>query len=89
MRLEKARDKRLDRPNATDEEKDAAQKKYEHAVSRPCELRGLCFCTRCKRCLNRDANSAPQMAAQVKRLVLGIGPLYTLTLEELRVEEEV
>jgi hypothetical protein len=60
----------------TDEQRAVALKQYNRAMAKPCEIRGLRFCTNCKRCLNRDANSAPQMAVQLKRLMLGMSPLY-------------
>ena len=67
--------KQLERAE-TDEQRAVAQKQYARAMAKPCEIRGLRFCTNCKRCLNRDANSAPQMAVQLKRLMLGMSPLY-------------
>jgi hypothetical protein len=59
----------------------------DRAMSRPCEIRGLRFCSGCKRCLNRDANSAPQMAVQLKRMLLGIGPLYKQDKKEVQTEK--
>ena len=65
----------------------AAKACFDRALSRPCEIRGLRFCSGCKRCLNRDANSAPQMAVQLKRLVLGAGPLHKVSKEDAELQE--
>ena len=74
-RLEERLGKQLEWAD-TSAQRVAARQRYDRAMGHPCEIRGLRFCNRCKRCLNRDANSAPQMAVQLKRLMLGMGPLY-------------
>jgi hypothetical protein len=65
----------------------SARQHYDRAMGRPCEIRGLRFCNGCTRCLNRDANSAPQMAVQLKRLLLGMGPLYKRSKQEEEVDK--
>ena len=80
-RLEERRRERLERAE-TREQRVKAVQWYERALSRPCEIRGLRFCSGCKRCLNRDANSAPQMGVQLKRLVLGLHPLHRVPPED-------
>ena len=70
----------------TTAQRDVAHQWYDRAMGRPCEIRGLRFCNGCQRCLNRDANSAPQMAVQLKRLVLGLAPLYRLSDEDGRLQ---
>jgi hypothetical protein len=60
--------------------------KFDRDLSNPVEIRGLRFCQSCGRCLNRDANSAPQMAVQLKRLLLGLGPLYKRNKTEEKIE---
>ena len=62
--------------SSTDAQKVAARRAFDFAMARPCEVRGLRFCSGCFRCLNRDGNSAPLMAVQLKRLLLGAGPLF-------------
>jgi hypothetical protein len=47
---------------------------------------GLRFCNSCKRCVNRDANSAPQMAVQLKRLLIGLGPLHRVSSEDAELQ---
>ena len=74
-RAEKAFASRMARA-ATDAQKVAARRAFDFAMARPCEVRGLRFCSGCFRCLNRDGNSAPLMAVQLKRLLLGAGPLF-------------
>ena len=64
----------------------AARQWHERALSRPCEIRGLRFCNGCKRCVNRDANSAPQMAVQLKRLLIGLGPLHRVSSEDAELQ---
>jgi hypothetical protein len=77
--LEKRLGERLARTDNVDK-KNSAMRGFERARKRPC------VCSGCKRCLNRDANSAPQMAVQRKRLMLEIGPLYKLTKKEQTIE---
>jgi hypothetical protein len=84
-RLELQRDKRLVLAD-TAEKRRKVREHFDRAMSRPCEIRGLRFCSGCKRCLNRDANSAPQMAVQLKRLLLGVGPLYKQSKVEQSIE---
>ena len=70
----------------TDEERDLAITKCERAIARPFEIRGIRLCKGCSRCLNRDANSAPQMAVQLKRLLVGAGALHKKSAAEKRLE---
>jgi hypothetical protein len=84
-RLEARLSERLARAD-TPAERRRAREWFERVLDRPCEIRGLRFCAGCSRCLNRDANSAPQMAVQLKRLLLGLGPLYTRTRAEERLD---
>ena len=63
-----------------------ASRRYPH-MSRPCEIRGLRFCHGCGRCLNRDANSAPQMAVQLKRLLVGAGPWHRVSKGDQEMQE--
>lgn len=84
-RLERRFEQRL-RLATTPVQRTAAKQWFDRALSRPCEIRGLRFCSGCQRCLNRDANSAPQMAVQLKRLLLGAGPLYKQNKTERQVE---
>jgi hypothetical protein len=79
--LDIKRAKRLEQC-ATPGDRAKVEQWYVSAMARPCEIRGLRFCTGCKRCLNRDANSAPQMAVQLKRLLLGAGTLHRLSAAE-------
>ena len=85
-RLEQRLGERLERAE-TASQRAAARAWFDRALSRPCEIRGLRFCSGCKRCLNRDANSAPQMAVQLKRLVLGAGPLHKVSKEDADLQE--
>ena len=63
-------------------ERKAADDWFDRALKRPCEIRGLGLCSGCKRCLNRDGNAAPQMAIQLKRLLLGAGLLHRVSPED-------
>ena len=80
-RIEKQLEERLQRAESETEE----DKAYR-ASSRPCEIRGLRFCNGCKRCINRDGNSAPQMAVQLKRLLIGLEPLHRMSSEDARMQ---
>lgn len=53
-----------------------ARQAHDRAIARPFEIRGLRLCSRCGRCLNRDANAARQIAVQLKRLLVGAGTLH-------------
>lgn len=85
-RLEAKLEERLARAE-TEEQRAAAARWFDAAMGRPCEIRGLRFCEGCCRCLNRDANSAPQMAVQLKRLVLGLSPLHRVSDEDRRLQK--
>ena len=80
-RLELQLKKRLERCE-TSEQRARSRAWFDCAMSRPCEIRGLRFCSGCQRCLNRDANSAPQMGVQLKRLMINAGPLHRLSKED-------
>ena len=84
-RIEKRLQERLQRAE-TAAQRAAARQWHERALSRPCEIRGLRFCNGCKRCVNRDANSAPQMAVQLKRLLIGLGPLHRVSSEDTELQ---
>jgi len=81
-RLDERLQKQLANADLTPQQKAKAVKSYHRSMAFPCEIRGLRFCQQCHRCLNRDANAAPQMAVQLKRLVLGLGVLYPRTKQE-------
>ena len=85
-RLEQRLAERLERCE-TEAQRDSARQAYDRGMSRPCEIRGLRFCQGCSRCLNRDANSAPQMAVQLKRLLVGAGPLHRMSKADQAMQE--
>lgn len=59
-----------------------AKRRTERAIARPPEIRGLRFCTGCKRCMSRDRNASFNIGLQFKRLVCGMGPIRKFTSEE-------
>lgn len=87
------RDERLERQYEerrarceTKAQRQSARAWFDRALSRPCEIRGLRFCSDCQRCLNRDANSAPQMGVQLKRLLTGAGTLHSVSKEDAHMQ---
>ena len=81
----KKRDEQLARIESTGGDEAATAKAhliYTKTIARVPEIRGLRYCPKCTRCLNRDRNAANNIGLQLKRLAFGLGPIRAMDADE-------